>query len=100
MSGPPSQGHPDVTAEEVGEMAFVVLSYSPSALWWQPVPGIIAVADSPAGEAQAQSAMELLYQSGKGYHAIADLFGREHQEVCELLMRSFPGDRDPKWVKR
>lgn len=98
MTGPPALGHPDVTADEIGAMAFAVLGHSPSSLWWQPVPGIVAVAATPAGEREAQSAMALLYRAGNGYHAIADLFGREHEEVFGLLIRDFPGDRDPRWA--
>jgi hypothetical protein len=42
-------------------------------------------------EADMQSMMAELYRAGWGYHAIADLAGRTHDELRDLLMRNFPG---------
>ncbi len=95
-----SRGHPDVPASEVGGMAFAVLSRGSAALACESVPGVIRVALSPQGERDAQDAMRELYAAGKGYHAIADLFGRSHEELHGLAARGFPGTRDPEWGER
>lgn len=41
-------------------------------------------------EPQAQARMAWLYAEGYGYHAIADLFDRSHDELRELLVQNFP----------
>ena len=41
-------------------------------------------------EADMRAMMAHLYAHGWGYHAIADLAGRSHDELRELLMRGFP----------
>jgi hypothetical protein len=41
-------------------------------------------------EADMQAMMAYLYAGGWGYHAIADLSGRTHAELRDLLMRNFP----------
>jgi len=40
-----------------------------------------------------QNMMWFLYGNGVGYHAIADLCGRSHEELRDLLARGFPGTR-------
>lgn len=45
-------------------------------------------------EANIQSMMAVLYAAGWGYHAIADLSGRSHTELRDLLMANFPARPD------
>ena len=44
--------------------------------------------DTPEGSQQQM--MSQLYSMGWGYHAIADLAGRPHEEVRQLLIRNWP----------
>jgi hypothetical protein len=45
-------------------------------------------------EADMQRMMALLYANGFGYHAIADLSGRTHNQLRDLLLRNFPARPD------
>ena len=50
-------------------------------------------------EADMQGMMADLYAGGWGYHAIADLTGRTHDELRDLLLRNFPAREDAvTWV--
>lgn len=42
-------------------------------------------------EADVQDMMAVLYAEGFSYAAIADLCGRTHTELRDLLLRNFPG---------
>jgi len=41
-------------------------------------------------EDDMRAMMRALYLDGWGYHAIADLCGRSHTELRDLLLRNFP----------
>jgi len=51
-------------------------------------------------EADMQNMMWLLYGYGVGYHAIADLCGRSHEELRVLLAQGFPGTRPAAMTAR
>lgn len=83
------KGHPAVAPAEMLAMGLAAIS--------------MGIPCGGRGELQGpehlvQLVMRELYRSGHGYHAIADLAGREHQEVAELLMLDFPGERQGKWT--
>jgi hypothetical protein len=49
-------------------------------------------------EADKQRMMAALYAAGWGYHAIADLSGRTHADLRELLVSNFPARPEaPRW---
>ncbi len=50
-------------------------------------------------ERSLQGAMAELYRNGFGYHAIADLAGREHEELFGLLTSNWPGRRMARWTE-